>query len=140
MVFRKVEKMNKVIARFIDGRIIKGNTVDFSPGRDVFHVSLADALPGDKPVAILTNALKAVFFVKDMAGDPKHVATNEFDPSRPCAGRKIKVVFRDGEVLVGITTGYQPGRPGFFLVPADTCSNNERCYVVTAFAKEINFI
>jgi hypothetical protein len=132
--------MNKVIARFVDGRMIKGTTVDFSPGKDVFHLSVADAPPGERPVAILTNALKALFFVKDMAGDPKHVKTNEFDPSRPSVGRKIKVVFRDGEVLIGITTGYQPGRPGFFLVPADAGSNNERCYVVTAFAKEINFI
>ncbi len=28
-------------------------------------------------------------------------------------GRKIKVVFKDGEVLAGTTTGYQPGRPAF---------------------------
>jgi hypothetical protein len=43
-------------------------------------------------------------------------------------------------VLVGTTTGYQPGRPGFFLEPADANSNNERCYVVTSAAEEINFL
>jgi hypothetical protein len=32
-------------------------------------------------------------------------------------GRMIKVVFKDGEVLAGTTTGYQPGRPGFSLCP-----------------------
>jgi hypothetical protein len=42
--------------------------------------------------------------------------------------------------MVGTTQGYQPGRPGFFLVPADTGSNTERCYVVAAAAQEISFI
>ena len=58
----------------------------------------------------------------------------------PPVGRRIKVAFRDGEVLVGTTTGYQPGRPGFFLVSADVDSNNERCFVVTTAAREISFL
>jgi len=41
---------------------------------------------------------------------------------------------------VGATTGYQPGRPGFFLVPADAESNIERCYVVAAATQEIKFL
>jgi hypothetical protein len=43
-------------------------------------------------------------------------------------------------VMVGSTQGYQPGRPGFFLIPADTQSNNERCFVVTAAAREVSFL
>jgi hypothetical protein len=43
-------------------------------------------------------------------------------------------------VLVGTTQGYQPGRPGFFLIPADAKSNNERCYVVASAAREITFV
>ena len=71
---------------------------------------------------------------------PKHVESNEFDPAHPPAGRRIRVVFKDGEVLIGTTTGYQPGRPGFFLVPADSDSNVERCYIVTAATREVKFI
>lgn len=33
--------------------------------------------------------------------------------------------------------GYQPGRPGFFMVPADTDPNTEPCYVVTAATKSV---
>lgn len=132
--------MNKIVARFADGRIIKGTTADFFPGKDIFHVMIVNASPGEKPSEIFTKDLKALFFVRDLAGDPGHLKTNEFDQSRPPAGRKIKVVFKDGEVLLGTTTGYQPGRPGFFLVPADSDSNNERCYVVTAFTREISFL
>lgn len=132
--------MNKVIARYTDGHMIKGVTADFSPIKDLFHVSDANAAAGTKPVEVKTGDLKALFFVKDYAGNPNRPKSNEFDPARPPIGRKIKVVFRDGEVLVGTTTGYQPGRPGFFLVPADNGSNNERCYIVTVATKEINFI
>lgn len=50
------------------------------------------------------------------------------------------MAFKDGEVLVGTTTGYQPGRPGFFLEPADTTSNIERCYVVAAATLDVSFL
>jgi hypothetical protein len=132
--------MNKVVARFMDGRMIKGVTVDFFPTKDVFHVQIADAPVGTNPIEILTKDLKALFFVKDFAGNPKHVENKAFDAARPPAGRRIKVVFKDGEVLIGTTTGYQPGRPGFFVVPADAGSNNERCYVLSAATKEIGFL
>jgi len=132
--------MNKIVARFADGRVVRGMTADFFPGRECFHVSVASAPAGTKPVEIHTKDLKALFFVKDFAGDPQHVERNEFDPSQSAIGRRIKVVFRDGEVLIGTTTGYQPGRRGFFLVPADTSSNIGRCYVVVAATQEVSFL
>jgi hypothetical protein len=120
--------------------MVKGTTADFFPGKESFHVSEAGAPPDATPVEVRTNELKALFFVKDLAGNREHVEQNTFDPSRPPPGRKIKVVFTDGEVLVGTTAGYQKGRPGFFLVPADAGSNIERCYVVTAATKEVSFL
>lgn len=132
--------MNKVVARFADGRMIKGLTNDFLPAKDRFHVTPAEAPPGSEAVEIQTKELKAVFFVKDFAGNPQHQDRKEFDPSRAPAGRKIKVVFADGEVLVGVTQGYQPGRPGFFVVPADPASNIERCYVVSSATQSVGFI
>ena len=39
--------------------------------------------------------------------------------------------------MVGTTQGYNPGRPGFFLIPADPQSNNERCFVVTGATQEV---
>jgi len=132
--------VNKVIARFVDGRILKGTTADFFPTKDVFHLKEATAPATAKPMEVRTNELKALFFVKDYAGDSKHVEANKFDPAKPPAGRRIKVVFKDGEILLGTTTGYQPGRAGFFLVPADAGSNIDRCYVVSAAAKEVTLL
>ncbi len=132
--------MNKVVARFADGRVVKGTTADFVPAKEVFHLNVMTETAGAKPIEIHTSELKALFFVKDFAGDSQHVDSNEFEPSRPPAGRKIRVEFKDGEVLIGTTTGYQPGRPGFFLMPADSGSNTERCYIVAGATKTISFI
>lgn len=132
--------MNKVVARFADGRMLKGITSDFIPGKERFHVIPPGAPAGSKPTEVRTNDLKALFFVKDFGGNPKHDEANAFSVSRPAAGRRIRVLFKDGEVLIGTTQGYQPGRPGFFLVPADPESNIERCYIITGATQEIAFM
>ncbi len=132
--------MNKVVARFNDGHTVKGVTTDFVPTKDRFHVSETSAGPGAKPLEIETKDLKALFFVKDYAGDPQRGDRNAVDPAHPVAGRRIRVRFKDGEVLIGTTQGYQPGRPGFFLTPANASSNTERCYVVSAATLEIGFL
>jgi hypothetical protein len=131
---------NKVVARYVDGRTIKGTTADFLPGKDVIHVAEASA-PADAPlIAIRMRELKALFFVKDLVGDPERLKIREFGVAPPSAGRKIKIVFTDGEVLLGSTTGYQLGRPGFFIEPADEGANEQRCYVLVAATMEISFL
>ena len=132
--------MNKVVARYVDGRIVKGMTADFVPNKDLFHVTVVGAESWDPPIEVHTKDLKALFFVKDLVGNPKRKKRNEFDPAHPPAGRKISVKFKDGEEMVGTTTGYQKGRPGFFLVPADADANTERCYIVVTATREIKFL
>ena len=132
--------MNKAVARFRDGRLVKGSTSDFVPAKELFHVAEAEAPRGSKPVPVHVKDLKAVFFVKDFTGRPDYNPTNEFEGDRTPPGRKIRVVFQDGETIVGTTQGYQPGRPGFFMVPADSAANIERCYVVAAFTSEVTLL
>ena len=125
---------NRVVARFQDGKTVKGTTTDFLPSRDFFHVHPDD---GGGVATVRHAELKAIFFVHDLAGNPAHRPKNEFDPAKPVIGKKIRVVFTDGEVIVGTTQGYQPGRPGFFIQPADADSNTERCYVIAAATREV---
>jgi hypothetical protein len=132
--------MNKVVVHHQEGGLIKGVTNDFLPTKDRFHLVPVDSPPGSKPLEIFVPELKGVFFVKDFAGNPGHRKSAEFDPKKPIAGRKIKITFKDGEVLVGTTQGYQPGRPGFFVIPADPESNNERCFVITSATREVSFL
>jgi hypothetical protein len=131
---------NKVVARFADGRTVKGTTVDFLPGREVIHVIEANAPADAATIPIRMRELKALFFVKDLVGDPHRSKTREPGPALPAAGRKIKVEFNDGEVLVGTTMAFQHGRPGFFVEPADDSVNEERCYVMVAATKDITFL
>jgi hypothetical protein len=132
--------MNKVVARFADGRILKGITADFFQNKETFHLRPASAPETEKPLEINIKDLKALFFVRDFSGKPQHVEKKDFDPGQPVLGKKIRVTFKDGESLVGTTTGYQPGRPGFFLVPADGGSNTERCFVISAATRNVSFI
>jgi hypothetical protein len=82
--------------------------------------------------------LKAVFFVKSLVGNAAYHENKEF--GGPASGRKVQVSFKDGEVLVGSTQGYQPDRPGFFMVPADPQSNNDRVYVVVRAVEKVSFL
>jgi hypothetical protein len=131
---------NKIVVRYQDGRINKGVTSDFFPNKDLFHLSPVNAPPGTKTIKVSIQELKAVFFVKTFEGNPEYNDKKELEADKTVVGRKIRVIFKDGEVLVGTTHGYQPGRPGFFIHPADSQSNNERCFVVSAATQEVSFI
>lgn len=135
--------MNRIVARFVDGHIVKGFTNDFLPGKATFHVSATSAggqASGVKPEEVRVMDLKALFFVKSFEGNPKHQEKKTFDPAQRAVGRKIRVIFKDGEILIGTTAGYQSGRPGFFLESVDDESNIQRCYVVTGATREVGFV
>ena len=105
----------------------------------VFQLAATDG-PEAHVVEVWAPDLKAVFFVKDLAGNPRRVDSNVFDPDQLVVGRKVRVLFQDGELLVGSTDSFDPARKGFFFVPADANSNIERCYVVVAATREIAFL
>ncbi len=126
----------RVVARFADGRVLKGTTQDFFPNRPSFHLVPQE---GGKPLEVRCKELKAVFIVKDFAGDPARQDVRGFveRPGQAPQGKKLAVRFRDGELLCGYSMSYLPDRSGFFMLPADTGCNNLRVYVVTAAAAEI---
>ena len=126
---------NSVVVRFRDGRILKGTTRDFLPAKAMFHIHPVNA---QEAVEVLVQDLKAVFFVRRLEGDPNY---NEYKdlPEQTVAslGKKIGVVFIDGEVLAGYTHSYNPSNPGFFVTPVDPNSNNIRVFVVRDSVKEV---
>jgi hypothetical protein len=129
----------KVVARYINGKVIKGLTQDFFPNKDRFHLQ-----PFGKSTSeaseIFVKDLKAVFFVRDYAGDYQYDERKSYREGEKASGRKMEVTFKDGEVMVGSTLGYDPSRPGFFLFPADPKSNNMRVFVVSTAVKKTRFI
>lgn len=129
----------KVVARYINGRTIKGLSRDFFPNKDRFHVCSADK-PLGETVEVWIKELKAVFFVRDFLGNSQYNERKEYIQGDKPSGRKIEVAFRDGEVLVGTTLGYEPNRPGFFLFPADPKSNNVRVFAVTTAVEKVRYL
>ncbi|MEO5988090.1 MAG: hypothetical protein ABIU54_12610 [Candidatus Eisenbacteria bacterium] len=120
---------NRVVARFTDGTMVKGTTEDFFPNRPMFHLHVS----GDPKVQVVSCAkLKAVFFVKDLAGNPQRDEVVDFTGEEVGVhqGRRIAVQFKDGEMIAGHTVGYTSERSGFFITPSDPQSNNLRIYVL----------
>jgi hypothetical protein len=129
----------KVVARYIDGKRVKGFSQDFFPHKDRFHIYQA-AKPSGEATEVIVKELKAVFFVKDFAGNPMHEERKEYKEGEKPQGRKVEVTFKDGEALVGTTLGYDPSRPGFFIFPADPKSNNVRVFVISTAVKKVRYL
>jgi hypothetical protein len=129
----------KVVVAYLDGRRLKGYTNDFSPLRDHFFLfpeSVAPK-PGARGIPVRADELKAVFFVKDFAGKPGHrEATADFRP----VGKRIGIIFADGEKLIGSSVAYNPKSLGFFMQPANSADNNERIFVINQNIKQIKVL
>lgn len=126
----------KVVVRYRDGRILRGYTCDFNVVRPQFHFSF-DPVSGESLVVPLTQ-LKALFFVRDFAGDPTYVEQKAF--TVPPQGRELEVTFDDGEVLSGSTLSYRPEGHGFIVHPADKHGNNIRVFVSSAAVRHVQFM
>jgi hypothetical protein len=128
----------RIIVLLTDGSRLKGSSRDFNPARPVFHLRVAgpDGETGERRELTMAD-VHAVFFVRDFAFDRQRRYEPEGDlgamTAPPSAGaRAIEVTTVWGEVLLGLTYGYQAQRPGFFLFPTEPLEralNLERAYL-----------
>jgi hypothetical protein len=128
---------NRVVVRTRDKRRIRGFTWDFAPNKETFHV--VDPFDERNVEQLALSDLKAIFYVKSFVGEPGRDNPPAFSKEsfKGIPGLKLKITFVDGEVMYGTTNGYQPDRQGFFVMPADKDSNNERVYVIQAATKSV---
>jgi hypothetical protein len=126
---------NEVVARYLNGKVVKGVSLDVDSGRPVFHVRTAEGT-----LEVKLKELKALFFVKDLVGDAARDEALKLEPDdgRARGSFPIELEFADGEKLVGLTVRYPPIRPFFFVLPADTRSNNVRVLVNKAAVKRMS--
>jgi len=131
-----VDEINHVVAHFNDGSLLKGTTEDFSANRATFHLHEAGS---NDTVVVQIRKLKAVFFVRNLDGNPERRDIPGFlhGPGETNQGKKIAVRFRDREIAFGYSLSYSRERSGFFLTPADPGSNNLRIYILTAATVEV---
>jgi len=126
---------NEVVAHYLDGRVVKGVSLDVDPGRPTFHIRTEDR----RTVEVKLTDLKALFFVKDLVGDAaRHDgSTLESSDDRARGAYPIELEFSDGERIIGLTVRFPPVRPFFFVLPADVRSNNVRVLVNRAAVKRM---
>ena len=126
----------KVVVRYTNGDVVKGFTLDFFPNKEHFHIFPLDH-PSNSSIEVSIKDLKAVFVVRDFDGDPRYCEHKRFGQAEQPSGKKVEVLFNDGEVMVGTTLGYDRNRQGFFIFPADPKSNNIRVFVVCPAVRNV---
>lgn len=126
----------KIIARYPDGRMIKGTTANFWPDAPAFHLNRIGDPPGSPAIQVWIQQLKAVFVVQKFEGNPLYHERRQFRPGECSQGEQMQVTFKDGETMVGSVLEYNPGSQGFFLFPPDPQSNNRRIFIVNAAVRE----
>jgi len=129
---------NKLVVRYLDGRLLKGYGRDFQPTRGSLDLWNDPDINPESRMTIPFAHLKAVFFVHDFAGNPAHSA--DADAEDPSArGRRITITFVDGEVLRGTTLGYSQNASGFFVFPLDATTNNTKMFVLAGAIRHMQF-
>lgn len=132
----------KVVIRYLDGRIVKGHVLGFSPSDK--EIIIEDLSSEKRSVNI--EDLKAVFFVRTFEGDRNRVETKSFLGTVP-RGKRVFVRFKDGEAMTGYAEGEIPWQKGFFLesskstgfflTPVDSHSNNIKVFIIAKAVRDV---
>jgi hypothetical protein len=135
----------KVILRFIDGKMLKGYIQDLKIAEEYLYLEDESS----HQLKVRLKELKAIFYVKKFEGDRGHQEKKVFTGTHPDTMR-VFVKFKDGETIMGNMEGVIPWHKGFFLesmkekaftiVPVDESSNNTKILVVTTAVKDVAMI
>ncbi len=127
---------DKVVLRYLSGELKKCKIfkhVSFT--RNSFKAITTDGVVEE----VNYCDLKAVFYVKNMDGNMDYHDKKEFDDNSVRKERRAEVHFSDGEILRGKVLNYDSEKKGFFLVPADPDSNDEKVFVILSAVEKIEF-
>jgi len=131
---------HKIVVRYRDGHLLKGTTSNFNPIGRTFILVPMDQDKHPDPIEVHVEKLKAVFFVRDFAGNPGRKERTTFEEHQTYAGREVEVVFKDGEKMIGSTPSYSPDMQGFFVFPVDTESNTLKVFAVNAGVSSVRLL
>lgn len=140
---------DKAVLRFLDGSVLKGHLTAFSEEAAVITLCEAD---NDTVHTVNADILKAIFFVKTFEGKKEHHDKKSYVARKP-GYRRTFIKFNDGEDMVGFLEGEVPWEKsfflskkkiqhlkGFYLLPADGSSNNNRVFVFTGAVRDVTVV
>lgn len=124
-----------IAAHCLDGTVLKGMSLDVDPKRPTCHLTTQTG----GMVEVWLSDVKALFFVKTATGRPDYNDAKDVAPgdSRLVGARQMRVIFADGEEIVGLMNRFPPITPFFFMLPIDPLSNNIRILVNRAAVKKM---
>jgi hypothetical protein len=126
----------EAIARFADGRSLKGYTNDFDVSRPSFSLQPTPDGENDR-VSLPLTGLKAVFFVSDF--DEKAATRDGKTFVGQTLGRRVHLTFIDGEMIIGTTQGYRAGDTGLIVTPVDPRARDVRIFAVAGALRQVRF-
>src|SRR5512139_4020724 len=100
----------KVILRFIDGKMLKGYIRDLKIAEEYLYLEDESG----HQLKVRLKELKAIFYVKKFEGERGHQEKKAFAHIREGA-KRVLVKFKDGETIMGNMDGEIPWQKGFFL-------------------------
>lgn len=140
-----MEESQRVILRFLDGKMLKGLVKDLKLTDD--NLFIEDE--SNHQLKVRLKELKAIFFVKTFEGNRTHHEKKTFTGSPPVS-RRVFIKFKDGETMMGFIEGEIPWERGFFLesmkekgfyvLPVDEDSNNTKIMIITSAVKDVAMI
>jgi hypothetical protein len=113
----------RVVVHTVEGQVKRGVLEDAD--LEAPELALA-ASPGGPTEGISTRHVKAIFFM---------LAPGE-QPVTPY-GSRVRVTFRDGRQVAGLSPDYREGASGFFMIPADARTSTARIWVYSAAVKQV---
>lgn len=130
----------KVIARKVDGQILKGymETIpDLASANAIILLSLTEEV-----IKIPKMEMKALFFVRKFSGNKEYNEVKFFESQPKIDGLWVRVTFYDQELIEGIVANSIQFliEDGFYLKPPDPNSNNRLMYVVKNALKEFTVL
>jgi hypothetical protein len=126
-------KKNKVVVRFKDKTLLKGQISNFSPLYNFFQLEL---LNGDS-VIVNVDKIKAMFFVKKFEGNKEY--KYKYEDELLWVGDKITLKFDDGEKMIGYAQHLDFGPKGYFITPADVNGNNKHVFASKSAVDSMSF-
>jgi hypothetical protein len=114
----------QLIAKCRDGRLLSGNTNDFSPSKSYLHVAPARSTTRTQRVELVD--LEALFFLREAGGAID--ADRDGEDAAPY-GRRVALMLPSGGQLTGSTLNYSRHTSGVFVYPSDADFGVARVFV-----------
>lgn len=132
--------MGKAIVHLISGEKKDGDILAFNSNLPIFYLQSADAQGRPSNIPVRIDSVRTIHFLKkkgDAASQLRDVKIQESVYAGTVAFR-LHVEFKDGSIINGTATRYNPNDRGFFIVPINPADRSERIFINASEVKRVD--